>query len=215
MSIRNAILTVGVSALLLACLGTTIGLLLGKFVPNYYRSIVIRGADPRFSPIAFGVGQGLTQGVAGGIVVGLVLVAILTWRDIRLTQVSNGIANFSETSHSSPRSSRLLSVVLSLLLAATSGFTGCIAGSFGSERRAYHRRFHEEKEALESLLDGDTAFSNVTIHERSDGGIYLLGSVPTPSDLDRLRGLTERAVGLRSAERASGGVESRDDASDH
>ena len=55
-----------------------IGFLLGKFFPDYYRSVFANGMDPEFNPIAVGVGQGLTQGFVGGVVAGIVIIFIIT-----------------------------------------------------------------------------------------------------------------------------------------
>ena len=48
-------------------------------------------------------------------------------------------------------------------------------------------------------IAGNSAFSRVEIEERSDGGVNLFGTVPTPEDLERLRGLVARALGEKRA----------------
>jgi hypothetical protein len=83
-----AVATVVACTVLLAGVGAGIGWALGTCVPGYYRSVFPGGNDPRFDPVAVGVGQGLTQGAAGGVPVGLAVVAILAWRDVRLRQLS-------------------------------------------------------------------------------------------------------------------------------
>jgi hypothetical protein len=73
--------------------------------------------------------------------------------------------------------------------------TGFVAGMQGASLRAYHTRYLEEREAVEPLLRADPTFAGVELCERSNGGIYLLGDVPTQSDLERLRSLVTRALG--------------------
>ncbi len=57
--------------------GTAIGMLLGLFLPGYYRSVFGGGNVSGFDPVAVGIGQGLTQGIAFGASVGLGLVAAI------------------------------------------------------------------------------------------------------------------------------------------
>jgi hypothetical protein len=67
--------------------GLGLGAALGVFVPDYYRSVFFGGRDPRFDPVAVGIGQGLTQGVVLGLVAGLAVVVIVCWYKTRLTRI--------------------------------------------------------------------------------------------------------------------------------
>ena len=83
MTIRQAFTLVLATTLAFTAIGGLIGFLLGRFLPNYYRSIFIQGREPDFDPLAVGVGQGLTQGVTAGAVVGVSLVALMTWYRVK------------------------------------------------------------------------------------------------------------------------------------
>lgn len=83
MTLKRAVLFVVASTLIGAGAGVVIGLVLGRTMPGYYRSIFPGGHEPGFDPVAVGIGQGLAQGLAGGAVVGVLLVAIVAWHDVR------------------------------------------------------------------------------------------------------------------------------------
>ena len=82
-SVARALMTILVSAFVFAAVGTLLGIALGYFVPEYYRSVFPTGRSPGFDPLNVGIGQGLTQGAAGGLLVGLALVAIGAWQETR------------------------------------------------------------------------------------------------------------------------------------
>jgi hypothetical protein len=75
------------------------------------------------------------------------------------------------------------------------GVGGVLGGALMGEGGCYHRRYLAERDILAPALAADPAFARVEIHERSNGGVYFFGDVPTSADLDRLRGLTVRAIG--------------------
>jgi len=87
-AVMVAVATVTACTVLLAGVGAGIGWAVGTYSPGYYRSVFRSGNEPWFDPVAVGVGLGLTQGVAGGVVVGLAVVAILTWREVRLHRLA-------------------------------------------------------------------------------------------------------------------------------
>ena len=80
--------TVFGSATLGGIIGCAVGMMMGKLVPGYYRSIFNGGDQPGFDPVAVGIGQGLSQGIAFGGFVGLVVVALFCWYRSR---VASGI----------------------------------------------------------------------------------------------------------------------------
>lgn len=67
------------------------------------------------------------------------------------------------------------------------------------EGNGYKRRFAEEKEIVNRLLDSDRAFGSVTIEMSSSGGVWLSGSVHSADELDRLRVELVRMFGERRA----------------
>ncbi len=76
MTIRSAIATIVFCTVLLASIGSGIGLTLGTFLPGYYRYVFRSGDESWFDPVSVGTGLGRTQGTIWGIVVGIVLVAL-------------------------------------------------------------------------------------------------------------------------------------------
>jgi hypothetical protein len=79
-----------------------------------------------------------------------------------------------------------------------------LIGAVAAERNLYHKRYLEERIACAPAIESDPAFKAVTISERSDGGIWLSGSVPTDADKKRLQELLTRSIG---ASRASATIE--------
>lgn len=63
--------------------GGLVGLALGVYAPDYYRSVVRGGQEPDFSPIDVGVGLGTSQGAIVGVIVGALVVVALAWRRSR------------------------------------------------------------------------------------------------------------------------------------
>lgn len=83
MNLPRAVSVVVGSIVVGALAGAGVGFVLGKFLPDYYRNLLVHGREPGFDPLAVGIGQGLTQGLVGGALIGVVLVAILAWHDVR------------------------------------------------------------------------------------------------------------------------------------
>ena len=69
-------------------------------------------------------------------------------------------------------------------------------------RQAYYHRYLEEQEAVAPILQGDPAFVEVELCERSNGGIYLVGTVPTADDMERLCEAIVRSIGEHRAREA-------------
>jgi len=68
-----------------AVVGVGIGFGLGRFAPDYYRTVFRMPRSVDLDPIQTGVGLGLTQGLGLGLLVGLVIVLAVAWsgRDAR------------------------------------------------------------------------------------------------------------------------------------
>jgi hypothetical protein len=79
-----------------------------------------------------------------------------------------------------------------------------LIGGVAAERNLYHNRYPEERSTCAPAIESDPAFKTVEISERSDGGIWLSGSVPTDADKKRLQELLTRSIG---ASRASATIE--------
>ena len=88
-------------------------------------------------------------------------------------------------------------IILSTLLALVIGFG---FGVLYTELRGYHQQYLDEREQIEPILASDPAFREVWCSRRSDGGVYLFGSVPTKADRDRLRERIVRVVGEKRAD---------------
>ncbi len=84
MNATKAVLMIVASVVIFTMLGGAVGFGLGRFAPNYYRTIARAGGDPGFDPLSFGIGQGVTQGLTAGIAVGVVLAVVLAWLESRL-----------------------------------------------------------------------------------------------------------------------------------
>jgi hypothetical protein len=203
MTIRKAIATIICCAGLFAGIGAGAGFLLGRFNPQYYRGIIRVLRDADFNPVSFGVGQGFTQGLAGGALVGVALVAIFCWREIRLQR---GTSESTQTVATSPHTRRLFWIAAAILCGVLFLAVGTIAGLLIGESGAYHRRFLEERNLLQSGLSGNPALDQVKIVERSDGGIHLVGKVSTQADLENLRNIAVRALGESRGREVIGGV---------
>jgi hypothetical protein len=80
------------------------------------------------------------------------------------------------------------------------GGVGFAFGRLSAEGGAYNKQYHEERVLIEPLLATDPAFSKVQCSARSNGGVALVGTVPTQADRDRLREWIVRFVGEKRAD---------------
>jgi hypothetical protein len=190
---------------LLGAGGTAVGFGLGRFNPGYYRAVFVNGADPEFDPVAVGVGLGLTQGTAAGLVVGLALVALLCWRDIRLSRAPGAAA---PAGGAVDRSRGLLLASGLLVGMAVSCAGGCALGTGLGDMWEKHRRFAEQREAVAPVLASDPGFKDAHVDDghSGTGRMLICGHVRTQSDLDRLQDRLVRALGEVGAKYAVRGV---------
>jgi hypothetical protein len=100
-----------------------------------------------------------------------------------------------------------LFLVVALVVALLAVGIGYVIGELNATSQLYHQRYLEERAAIEPAVSNDPAFKSVEIHERSDGGIVLRGSVATASDKKRLLELVSRLVVEARVAQASYGVE--------
>ena len=188
MTTLKALVIIAVCTLFCTVLGASVGFGLGKFVPNYYRSVAVEGREATFDSIAFGVGQGTTQGVVGGIIVGLALVAILSWREIRRLRMSGITDSISVAGQNGYASTLRILFITGAAFACIFCFgVGLLIGGLDSTRMLYHRQFLEEQRLLTFVLESDPAYAQITISEYSGGGAYLSGKVQNENDYQRLR----------------------------
>lgn len=95
----------------------------------------------------------------------------------------------------------------SLVLPFSCFGVGLILGALYGSLNTYHLRYLEERAIIAPILAKDPAFAAVEIHERSDGGVWLLGEVPAPEDRERLRTSVTRALGESRSKEVMAGVE--------
>lgn len=86
MNVFKALATVVGTAVGFGIAGTTIGAFLGKYTPGLFLSLLPYRDSEVFDPMEVGIGLGLVNGLAWGIVIGILVVAILSWREVRLSQ---------------------------------------------------------------------------------------------------------------------------------
>ena len=82
------------------------------------------------------------------------------------------------------------------------GAIGFALGGIQGERGRYNARYLEERAAVSPAIEKDPAFKAVKIEEKSDGGIWLSGEVPTTADKKRLEQIVARANGENRAHAA-------------
>lgn len=72
---------------------------------------------------------------------------------------------------------------------------GVVVGLLMGEGRSYHRQFLEEQELCAPIIAADPAFARISIHKRSNGGVYLLGEVTSNEEFERLNQQMSNALG--------------------
>ena len=80
--VRGFVITI-VSGLAFGLLGASMGFLLGKFAPDYYRTVFRIPPEVPIDPAQAGLGLGVTQGLAAGLIIGLVIVVSVAWYNSR------------------------------------------------------------------------------------------------------------------------------------
>jgi hypothetical protein len=205
MTILKALTLLFGTTITLGLIGSSIGYSLGRFNPGYYRTVFRNGAEPDFDPVAVGIGQGLTQGTVGGVAVGMALIALFTWRDIRM-QRTPADSKISDRSAAPKRNLLLASAILFGLGLSCVG--GGVIGTGLGDIWARHRQFDAQRELVAPILASDAAFKKVVIEDGHSGtGRMLLdGPVPTKADQDRLLDRLTHAIGEEGAKYAMRGV---------
>lgn len=174
--------------------GDALGSALARLTPSYYRSVFHGGESPAFDPVQVGIGLGVSQGLIAGLVVGSIVV--LAVGSLRVPVARKG----SERGDGVFR--QLMLIAGGLLALGLCFGSGLVIGLMRGTRDTYHLRYLEEREAIVPAIGSDPAFARVEVEERSNGGVELVGEVPTPADLDRLRGLVVRTLGEPRANEA-------------
>ena len=89
MNVFKALATVVGTAVGFGIAGTGIGAFLGNFTPAFFRNVLPFRDPETFDPMELGVGLGLVNGLIWGMVIGILIVAILSWKEVRLAQCGN------------------------------------------------------------------------------------------------------------------------------
>jgi len=87
------------------------------------------------------------------------------------------------------------------------GTVGFFSGGIWGQMDLYRRQYDEEKSVVEPILAGDAAYRELEIEQKSDGGIWLSGSVPTQEDYDRLAAALQIELGRGRTEEIMRGVD--------
>ena len=87
MTITKAILSVVICMAIGALIGGSVGFLIGYFTPQALAMQFRLGNN--FDPVQIGVGIGIPQGLMLGALVGVALVAILSWREVKMRSRPN------------------------------------------------------------------------------------------------------------------------------
>ena len=208
--IRKAIATIVGCVLSGAVLGGSLGSLLGKCAPGYYRAVFVGAIEPGFDPVSVGFGLGLTQGAFCGVAVGLAVVALSSWREVRLCQRTDSADSAGDPQHGFVPRARTLFWISAALLGLGSCFCiGLFLGDLRGEGGANYRRYVEERTVVHAEIAGDPAFAGVRIERLSSGGAYLSGEIATQADLQRLRAAIARVLGEPRAEKMTYAVDVR------
>ncbi|MBS0267291.1 MAG: hypothetical protein JSS02_35530 [Planctomycetes bacterium] len=208
MTIRLALSTLVACTLLGAAGGAGLGLAIAKFAPGYYHTVFANPDHPRFDPTEIGLGLGLTQGTLLGLGVGLVLVTLACWRAIRRDRSTS--PNSAPPPAALPgKAARILRFSIACLALGLALTCGLVVGLVLGNSQTYHLRYLEERAALATLIADDPAFAGIHFDERSDGGVFLMGTVSNADDQARLHEITRRALGERRAKQAFYDVEIR------
>jgi hypothetical protein len=179
--------------------GGALGFALARLTPSYYRSVFQGGESPAFDPVQVGIGLGVSQGLIAGLVVGAIV--ILAVGSFRVSVAQKG-------SERKDGVFRRLTLIAGALLALGLCFgSGWVIGLMQGTRDAYRLRYLEERAAIAPAIAADPAFARVEVGERSNGGVELVGEVPTTGDLDRLRELLVRRLGEHRGNEAMLAVE--------
>ncbi len=135
MNIRKAIILVVSTTLVFTILGGVVGFCLGRFLPNYYRSIFRNGSDSDFDPLAVGLGLGLTQGLAAGSIIGVVVLVVMVWHDLRTREGNKNAKIHKKINASTRRLLKIAGFLIAVLVTPFILFFGLwMASSCGSDR---------------------------------------------------------------------------------
>ncbi len=89
MTITKGLTTVVATGLAFGAAGAFVGLLIGRYAPDFYRVAFHWNGAPQFDPPSLGLALGLVQGLMVGIGVGLVVVLAVAWSETRASRQSH------------------------------------------------------------------------------------------------------------------------------
>ena len=157
MNIRRAVIFCVSTTLVFTILGGLVGYCLGRFLPDYYRSVFRNGGDSDFDPIAVGLGLGLSQGITAGAILGVVVLVGMLWHDRRTREWNNKVEIRKKMNTSTRRFLKISGILLAALLTPFILFFGLwFASSYGSDRGS-PKLASEWRELLSEFSDPDSA----------------------------------------------------------
>ena len=86
MNLFKALATVVGTSIGFGIVGMGIGAFLGSFTPGFFRHLFPLRDLENFQPIELGVGLGLVNGLTWGLVIGVLIVAIISWKETRMSR---------------------------------------------------------------------------------------------------------------------------------
>jgi hypothetical protein len=135
MSIRKSFILVVSTILLFTSLGGLIGFCLGRFLPNYYRTVFRDGNDPGFDPISVGLSLGLTQGIVAGTIVGVAVLLVRAWQDRRTCKGNTNVGVRKKLNAGTRRFLKVGGISIAVIVIPFIIFFGLwFASSYGSDR---------------------------------------------------------------------------------
>lgn len=206
MSARGAFISVLVASITFACLGALTGATIGKVAPDYYRAVFLHGNLPEFNPIQVGTGLGAIQGFAAGIAISILVLAILSWRDIRIASIHSGMDSPAHARSSNRWTVHILWGIATsgivVLVAAAAFILGAITG----QQQLYSSWTERKLDKLALILDSGN-FAGVEAGHSSAAQVYLTGTLKDSETLDTLRNQLESTFGTEETEQILRNVE--------
>ncbi|MEQ9587975.1 MAG: hypothetical protein RJS97_08475 [Parvibaculaceae bacterium] len=198
MTTKTALTTVLTWAVVFACVGCTMGAMIGVVAPDYYRTVFRGGESPDFNPLQIGVGLGVTQGAASGIAISLVVLALLAWRDIRCRNPAfdnNAPATDSQSQTWSVHVLWGIAAAMSVVIISATTF---VVGGVVGQQQLYQAWTERKLEGLATILQSDD-FDGVEADYSSAAQVYLTGTVNDNAVRDKLHEQLVIAFGSEEA----------------
>ncbi len=202
---RSALTTVLVWSVTFACVGAMIGAAIGTVAPEYYRSVFRLGDLPNFHPLQIGIGLGATQGVASGVAISLAVLALLAWRDVRITRPAEN--DFPRNTHQSTswtiHTLWGIATATALILVAAATF---VLGGIIGQQQLYQSWTERKLGKITKILESGQ-FKGVEADYSSAAQVYLTGTIKDDATRDALRTQLVVTFGTEEADEMIGSVD--------